>query len=185
MKQLAVVLAGLALIVGMASPAVAQSTYVGTDLAEGIFMLPEEIGPNSIVEFSANELRPNSEVQFEVVDENDGSVDGLAIVQGVVVAQANALGEVNVELRIPAGLDAGTFSIEVRGTRADGSPFLTSLPFQVAQSESGEVVTALALTGSSSSSRALGGFLLVALGAGLVGVAAMRRGESVGAAAES
>ena len=179
---LALLLSLLVLLTGVSS-AGAQS-YEGTSLEEGIYYLPADPGPGSIIRFSASGLVPNSEVEIRLVDANRNELDGLTEVQGVVVVRADAAGNVNADLRLPANMGAGTYILIVEGQRDDLTPFVSEQTVQVAaaaaQNSSSDPDTqpaTLALTGSETQGRLFGGVLLVGLGLGLVVVASRRRGE--------
>ena len=197
----AIIAALLVLFTGVGT--VAAQSYEGTSLEEGIFFVPAEPGPGSIINFAVAGLAPNSELEIRFVDEDRNEVDGLTEVQGVVVVRADAAGNVNTDLRLPDNIDPGAFSIVASGESADGEPFFSELALQVSgtasdtstpatdnstattsQSQAAEnSITAvnagtpetLALTGSESQGRAFGGFALVGLGLGLVFVATRRR----------
>ena len=179
---LALLLSLLVLLTGVSS-AGAQS-YEGTSLEEGIYYLPADPGPGSIIRFAASGLVPNSEVRIRLVDVNRNELDGLTEVRGVVVVRADAAGNVNADLQLPANIGAGTYILIVEGQRADLTAFVSEQTVQVAaaaaQNSSSDPDTqpaTLALTGSETQGRLFGGVLLVGLGLGLVLVASRRRGE--------
>lgn len=189
MKAITAVLLSLLVMFSGVSSVGAQS-YEGTSLEEGIYYLPADPGPGSIIRFAASGLVPNSDVEIRLVDANRNELDGLTQVQGVVVVRADAAGNVNADLQLPANLGSGTFILVVEGQRSDLTAFVSEQTVQVAAaaaqdtgdgSSPGSIgdapPAALAFTGSETESRLFGGIVLVALGLGLVLVASRRRGE--------
>lgn len=188
MKAITAVLLSLLIMFSGVSSVGAQS-YEGTSLEEGIYYLPADPGPGSIIRFAASGLVPNSEVEIRLVDANRNELDGLTQVQGVVVVRADAAGNVNADLRLPANIGGGTYILVVDGQRSDLTAFVSEQTVQVAAAaaqntgdtspgSTGDTQPAtLALTGSETESRLFGGIVLVALGLGLVLVASRRRGE--------
>lgn len=184
MKTTISLLLSLLIVITGATAAGAQS-YEGTSLEEGIYYLPADPGPGSVIRFAAAGLVPNSEVEIRLVDANRNDVDGLTEVQGVVVVRADAAGNVSADLRMPSNTGSGTYILVVSGQKADLTPFLSEQTIQVAaaaaaqnSSTGGDTQPAtLALTGSETQGRLFGGILLVGLGLGLVVVASRRRIE--------
>ena len=71
----AIIAALLVLFTGVGT--VAAQSYEGTSLEEGIFFVPAEPGPGSIINFAVAGLAPNSELEIRFVDEDRNEVDGL------------------------------------------------------------------------------------------------------------
>lgn len=103
--------------------------------------------------------------------------------------RADALGNFNGAITLPSDLAPGSYTLNVDGTKADGTPFFTSLALAAGEStgagatpttgSSDGTVTAasgstngtvgeLAITGVSSTTSFMSGLLLVGFGAGLV-----------------
>ena len=182
MKALSVLAISLLIVLSGSSLAGAQS-YEGTSLEEGIYYVPADVGPGSVINFAAEGLVAESEVQIRLVDENGTELDGLTEVQGVVVVRTDSAGNLNSDVRLP-DVDGGTYTILVEGTKADLTPFVSQLSLQIADEPASSAAAgsdtapaSLALTGSETQSRLFGGVVLVALGMGLVFVASRRREE--------
>lgn len=154
-------------------------TYEGTDLEDGIFYVPADPGPNSVINFAATGLMPNSDVSFILLDADQNEVDGLAVA-GAVVLRADAGGNFNGDLRLPSNVEAGTLTLRIEATRADDSPLVAELAVVITEdavaNPGGTDVqpSDLAYTGSDSSTMIFGGFLLVVAGIALVVVATQR-----------
>lgn len=182
-KLIAVVLASAYLL----SPAaLAAQTYEGTSLPDGIFYLPEDPGPGSVINFSISELLPDSEIRFILIDGNQNEIDGLEVA-GAVVLRTDAAGNFNGGLRLPSNLVAGTVILRVEATRADLSEYSSELAIVIngsAVSSPGGTDTqpeSLAFTGTEPRTRVFGAVLLVGIGTALILVASKRRPKTADA----
>ena len=173
----------------VAVPVSAQDSYGGSD---GLVIESDDGGavPGSTIRIVQTGFDPDTEVLIRIVDNNGNVIDGVEVL-GAIAVRADAQGTVDVELRLPEGTAAGVYDILLSGT-VGGEAVESIGQIQVLAAANTTVTpdagttanttsqadAALALTGSESRIRAIGGVLLVALGLGLVVVAAGRRSET-------
>lgn len=173
----------------VAVPVSAQDSYGGSD---GLVIESDDGGavPGSTIRIVQTGFDPDTEVLIRIVDNNGNVIDGVEVL-GAIAVRADAQGTVDVELRLPEGTAAGVYDILLSGT-VGGEAAESIGQIQVLAAANTTVTpdagttanttsqadAALALTGSESRIRAIGGVLLVALGLGLVVVAAGRRSET-------
>lgn len=185
MKFIRAVLIGPLLAITLLSGVAGAQSYEGATLEDGIFFVPDNPTGGEEVNVAIAGLAPNAEVIVELQDSNNQGVDGLVAVQSAIAFRADINGNVNVDFMLPENLPVGAYTVLVRSTRLDGSPFETTWDFIVG-SQSGSTATGntaspnqqtggLALTGASSRVTAVGGGILVLLGLGLVVVATTSR----------
>ena len=185
MKFIRAVLIGPLLAITLLSGVAGAQSYEGATLEDGIFFVPDNPTGGEEVNVAIAGLAPNAEVIVELQDSNNQGVDGLVAVQSAIAFRADINGNVNVDFMLPENLPVGAYTVLVRSTRLDGSPFETNWDFIVG-SQSDSTATGntaspnqqtgdLAFTGTSSRVTAVGGGILVLLGLGLVVVATTSR----------
>lgn len=136
-------------------------------------------GPDSPINFVHKGLKPNSEITFTLQTSSGESVAGLQV-SGAVVVRADAQGNYEGDISLPATVADGVYSLTVAGTYAYGSAYnqtysISTSNGAVTQAES----TSLALTGVDSRRTAFNGVLIVAMGLALVAFAARTRTSEV------
>ena len=185
MKFIRAVLIGPLLAITLLSGVAGAQSYEGATLEDGIFFVPDNPTGGEEVNVAIAGLAPNAEVIVELQDSNNQGVDGLVAVQSAIAFRADINGNVNLDFMLPENLPVGAYTVLVRSTRLDGSPFETNWDFIVG-SQSDSTATGntaspnqqtgdLAFTGTSSRVTAVGGGILVLLGLGLVVVATTSR----------
>jgi LPXTG-motif cell wall-anchored protein len=109
------------LLLAMAGPAHAGDGYADEDTAT---VSDSTVTPGQSVTVTGEVFQPGSSVTFSL----SGSVLGSAT--------ANQAGVASLTFEVP-GLDAGTYTVEVSGTGADGLPLTVSTTFEVLAAGSG------------------------------------------------
>ena len=176
----------------VAVPVSAQDSYGGSD---GLVIESDDGGavPGSTIRIVQTGFDPDTEVLIRIVDNNGNVINGVEVL-GAIAVRADAQGTVDVELRLPEGTAAGVYDILLSGTvGGEAAESIGQIQVLAAANTTvtpdagttanttnttGQADAALAFTGSESRIRAIGGVLLVALGLGLVVVAAGRRSET-------
>ena len=173
----------VALVLFGAAPAASAQDYSGPDLGTGVFSAPAAATPGAKVAFEASGLRPGAEVEVLLIS-GDGAISVLdsTEVQGMAASRlarsvVDESGSVNLNVTLPETLGEGTYTLEVRSTKADGSEFVSRVSFTAGQAIAANDV--LARTGSSSTSFVQIAGMSLLLGFGLLLVAKRRKQEPI------
>lgn len=176
LRNLFVVVVALASLVTTA-PAGAQ--YEGDTPESGVLTVPANPGPESPINFVHKGLKANSEITFTLETSSGESVAGLQVA-GAVVVRADAQGNYDGDITLPANLADGVYTLTVAGTYADDSPYNQTYSISVSDGAATQAQsTSLALTGVDSRRAAFNGVLIVAMGLALVAFAARTRTSEV------
>ncbi len=173
----------VALILLGAAPAASAQDYSGPDLGAGVFSAPAVAGPGSKVTFEANGLLPGADVEVLLIS-GDGAISVLdsTEVQGLSASRlsrtvADESGAVKIVVTLPENLGEGTYTLEVRSTKADGSEFVSRVSFTTGQAIAAN--DALARTGTSSTNYVQIAGMSMLLGLGLLLVAKRKKPEPI------
>ncbi|NNE72643.1 MAG: hypothetical protein HKN26_03190 [Acidimicrobiales bacterium] len=96
-----------------------------------------------------------------------------AVANRLAAGTVGADGTVDLVITLPDDLESGTYVIEVRSTKADGSPFVSRVSFNAGGTLSGP--NALAFTGAETTNFVQIAALMILLGLGLTFVASRKR----------